>query len=516
MADDTKNQGDYPDFEDDLEYLDLDDVDLEGDSLDDGSYDDITDEDLDSGAFADDEDWEEDFADEQAPARRGLFGKEKNLYTDTAERKGFSLSFNTMVIIGALMVGGSVLAYTVMSKSAQVAAAKPSVFRSMLNIGAVLDGGIFGHKEETPSQDQHATGVEDTGISPSVPAEQGFFDNPDQVLPDNTANIPVIGGEPPMPSPIAPQEDEADVLTPLPGEGGFIPRGPEVTATNEADQPARTAQDILEAAIANRGSKDKLDEATIKPVIADPIVEEAPITPVAPVVIEQPAPAPVAQDSTASKQEKEKTAAAEKRAIAAEGEAKALQEQLAMLQSRLQEMESKVSSVETGKAHESAALSTTVESLKQQLKAAQDKTAAETRARQLAEEKEAQANKDAAAKIDAAKKDAAEKIAKSEAKAASLANMPKATPAPVKTAAKTTAEPRKTTPVPSAPAATTASTQWELRAAQPGRAWVSKPGARDMQSVVVGENLSGIGRVTGISYINGRWIVQGTQGQVAQ
>jgi intracellular multiplication protein IcmG len=55
-----------------------------------------------------------------------------------------------------------------------------------------------------------------------------------------------------------------------------------------------------------------------------------------------------------------------------------------------------------------------------------------------------------------------------------------------------------------------------LRAAQPGRAWVSRPGERDMQSVEVGQSLTGIGRVTAILYQNGRWTVQGTSGQINQ
>ena len=58
--------------------------------------------------------------------------------------------------------------------------------------------------------------------------------------------------------------------------------------------------------------------------------------------------------------------------------------------------------------------------------------------------------------------------------------------------------------------------RWELRAAQPGRAWVSLKGQKDMRPIVVGDKLSGIGRIQNITYTNGRWIVQGSTGKITQ
>lgn len=57
---------------------------------------------------------------------------------------------------------------------------------------------------------------------------------------------------------------------------------------------------------------------------------------------------------------------------------------------------------------------------------------------------------------------------------------------------------------------------WELRAAQPGKAWVSQKGKRDMKPVVVGDSLSGIGRIQGIDLVNGRWVVRGSGGTIKQ
>lgn len=56
----------------------------------------------------------------------------------------------------------------------------------------------------------------------------------------------------------------------------------------------------------------------------------------------------------------------------------------------------------------------------------------------------------------------------------------------------------------------------EIRAAQPGRAWVARPGDNDLQSVSVGDTLPGIGRVTSIAQVGGRWVVEGTRGRLNQ
>jgi len=58
--------------------------------------------------------------------------------------------------------------------------------------------------------------------------------------------------------------------------------------------------------------------------------------------------------------------------------------------------------------------------------------------------------------------------------------------------------------------------QWVLKSAQPGRAMVSKRGESDMVEVAIGENLRGLGRITGIYMEDGQWIVQGTNGKIVQ
>ncbi len=56
----------------------------------------------------------------------------------------------------------------------------------------------------------------------------------------------------------------------------------------------------------------------------------------------------------------------------------------------------------------------------------------------------------------------------------------------------------------------------EIRSAQPGKAWVARPGDNDLQSVSVGDSLPGLGRVTSIAQVGGRWVVEGTRGRLTQ
>lgn len=56
---------------------------------------------------------------------------------------------------------------------------------------------------------------------------------------------------------------------------------------------------------------------------------------------------------------------------------------------------------------------------------------------------------------------------------------------------------------------------WILRSAQPGSAWLSQgPYSSDLRRVVPGDKVQGLGTVTSIHQIAGRWVVEGTQGAV--
>jgi hypothetical protein len=86
-------------------------------------------------------------------------------------------------------------------------------------------------------------------------------------------------------------------------------------------------------------------------------------------------------------------------------------------------------------------------------------------------------------------------------------------PAPKKKKAKKASSPHKASPHKSEVAA---GPSWVLKAAQPGRALVAKPGTDETYSVAVGDTLAGVGQVVDIFNDNGRWTVKGTQGRILQ
>lgn len=58
--------------------------------------------------------------------------------------------------------------------------------------------------------------------------------------------------------------------------------------------------------------------------------------------------------------------------------------------------------------------------------------------------------------------------------------------------------------------------KWRLRSAQPGRAWVSRLGDNAITMIRVGNSLPGVGRITAINSVNGRWVVRGEQAVITQ
>lgn len=58
--------------------------------------------------------------------------------------------------------------------------------------------------------------------------------------------------------------------------------------------------------------------------------------------------------------------------------------------------------------------------------------------------------------------------------------------------------------------------KWELRSAQPGRAYVSIKGSNDVQVIEKGDTLHGIGKILSISNKNGLWVVQGSNSNITQ
>ncbi len=486
----SNNNGNGNDFEDDA----FDDAYLEGEfdetALEDEGLEEYSAEDIDYN--------EDEYANEDWDGGNGVQADE-SLYR--TEKKG--LSFNTIVIIGAVVVGGGVMAMTIMNKTAEQAAGQKGVFQSILDISGVMDGTLFGEKAEQPTPEELAAQEQRT-------QEEGFLNNPD-------------AANPPMPSPISPAEmaDMDEPLTPMPSDAA--PRGPEEVPPagqpEVTDAQPESAEDILLKAMANRQEKmaaqpeevvaapstpdvpvieaPKPEEVAALPAPAEPVVQTPPQqaepvpapAPQAPVVTESPQTAEKVAEVAASVQSVKALADASNAEIEQNRKAvETLESKIDTLLKRMEQVETRVTAPRETNAPADPQLAQTVESLKKEIAALKERPAPAPAAPKAAPKAEEDADFDEPAPVKA--KPAPKKTAK-----------PKAEPKAQQTASATTAK---------------AKGRWELRAAQPGRAWVSRSGERDMKSVEVGASLPGIGQVTAITYSNNRWAVIGTQGRIDQ
>jgi hypothetical protein len=457
------NDADNQDFDSDI---DLDDADLAYE-LDDSE------EALDDEALIDEQEWQED---EKKSSKR----KQKS-----SRGGGSGLGFNTMVIIGAVVVGAGVLVFNVMNQSSKQSENQGAGFQSSLSVASVIDGSTA----EVPSPDDQQAVVDPNAAVPADAtqdngADAGLLNGGMEGLPDESA-----GQNPPQPSPIMPADTTADVVTPLPEQGSDVvidtTQTEVVPGVAQPDSNGGAAEDLLKQAMQDHAPAD--DTSGHVPAGPDGMVvaESQPVMPDQEPVVAAPAIQDVPVASPVSTGQESAQVAR-------------LEEKLNDVLSRMDRIESDIAAVKSSK--DSGAdvekLEKSVKSLKDEiktLKSDQSARSAETPSFAEAAPVEKKAEAKPVAKAKATPKRAVPETAY---------NIPGAQPA-------------RPAPVAAAPAASPVA-QWELRAAQPGRAWVSRPGDRDMQSVEVGQTLPGIGKVIGIVYQDGRWTVQGANGQIRQ
>lgn len=58
--------------------------------------------------------------------------------------------------------------------------------------------------------------------------------------------------------------------------------------------------------------------------------------------------------------------------------------------------------------------------------------------------------------------------------------------------------------------------EWQLKAAQPGKAWIAQKGKSSIKAVKVGDIIDGIGKVKSISQYGNSWVIVGSYGQIRQ
>ena len=433
-------------------------------------------------------------------------GKVDELAAGAAPKKKrhLDLSFNAMAIIAALVVGVFVLGYQVITKKPPAAL---DMFFSSLNMAGASDGPVFGEggiEAEMLESDNNTEAEEG----------KGFLYEPETLNSMEMSMELDIENAPPMPVPVELDETEMaeEPLTPLPSKlddlygsetvaNDQTPRPPADAGENTGDDEmlapdgegnsveaaATKAEDFLKQAMKER--EEQLKENAVVKLELDENTPEEPVVEQEPVAVqEEPAvvePAPVLENTD----------------IDSIAEAESSEEE--PVQAPKSELEPAISAPVTSEPPINVTLA---ESLPP------DVTSRLDRILDRLDDMESEIDKirqsgntqieDISDDIDALKKEmnTLDSRPRAPQQKASVSPAPKKQAAPVKR--KTPVAAKKVT--------------WELRAAQPGKAWVSPKGQNRMQPVVVGDSLSGIGLITSISFDGSRWAVQGTSGRINQ
>lgn len=446
---------------DNQEEFDDEDFDLEE------LEDDVSDEYTDEEEY--DETLEDDSWDETAEAPAPQDKKAASPLKSMGEKKSL-LSTNNIIIGGAVIVGGIIMISTISGQTTAQKATTANTFRSTMNISGVMDKTIYG---DTQRKDPDETDAEKVDASAN---EGGFLNNPEQAVesavsprPAETAdadNAIMLNNTPPR----APDDGAVPAIPGVNDNSGAAPEiaapVPDIAQNHDAVQ-VEVPEDgeIDSTGSAEALLKQGLEERAAAPAVtttpmaaAESAVDVDPEPAVPDIVAETPATQPIIPVVPAPS-----LAQADPKALAR------LEEKLDGILERLEKVETDLGNVDDGqKGEDYARLSQDVERLRTQV----------------------------------------------EAGVPARSSAPVNKPA-VKAAVKKPVE-KKVVAAVVAPAAVKPSGKWVLRAAQPGRAWVSRAGERDMQSIEVGQTLPGIGRINAITFDAGVWKITGTQGVIVQ
>lgn len=473
---------DDPKIEDDFEDIDFDDV---GEDMDDESWDDF-DEDVDAELAEDDLGEDDPFAEDEEAADAAL-KKGKGKKAKKAKSKGGKSggSFTTILIAGAVIIGGGIAYYTMFSGgSAPVPALQPTGDQANDMLAETVPA------DAPPAQ-------------ATAPEDSAFLD-----IEELSTDLP------PMPAPV---------------EGAM-------------DEMAGTIEDIqnLDTDSLDLGDidlSDGSDAVADAPEEGVAMEDEGVLTPM-PDLDSMDGPELADLDFDDSQQQQEASMLADMQAIeemAAEAEAATqdLESSMAELDSALQDLDTATQDLAAMSAQEMemempVADSAPVEAPAENNDQAELKALVNDLNQQLSAKDESLDNATAENKALSSQLDKAEsKISDLESKIASLQNQLKsakstsdAAPQPQEKTIKTTASDAATTkPAPVKTASPAPKPQktydWSLRSASPGRATLADQNG-DMRSVEVGSSVPGLGRIESISVEGGKWVVKGAQGSVSQ
>jgi len=439
-------------------------------SIEDDEYD--LDDDILGGAF--EEDFEDDFDDFDEDDDENIsFDEEEVLFDEDddelvdsssaesmgAEKKKFSLDigFDKIAIIGALIVGVIILVFQVTTKTAEQ---KVEVFRSVLTMKGATDGEVFG---ESKSKDI-------TTVPPTSQEDQkAFLYEPEALnqLPDNLKDGVIV-----QDVDIAPVENPQ----PVKKESRFVSNLPSASDSQQSGEFVSITGEVV---------KDQMDfipeQKQEKTSFEEEIKELQSTQEEKTIVQKQPEKPNTAKDlnfvpienviEEPKKQKPKEVKIDPTQAVALEKqkqETQQLQSEMALLRGELNQLRREKEKLEGAMMQEKQARMEAEESKKR----AEDERQRIERAILLAKKKAEKQTKAITTKAVA--------------------------PPQVKDNAKPPA------------------IIWELRGAQPGKAWISQKGKQDIVSVEIGKTVEGIGKITSIAIKDGKWVVAGTQGKIHQ
>lgn len=334
---------------------------------------------------------------------------------------------------------------------------------------------------------------------------------------DTAVNAPVAGGPDPVPSPGAPapasdaQAAAQAALVPenQPGAAGKMPGlldAPEQFANLSAMQGGATPAPAAPAPSANdpfAGVPIQIPAGAPAPVAAMPAPDQAQVPMPAPI-----APAPVATSSMPSPdaampapaantiQPETLPAPAPAAAVAIPAaDTSALETKVSSLENRLNDMDNKLSAIAQAPAVNDSRLNsiqTTLERLESRLDDVVTRKTPAVREVSAPSDGPSEASPAPVKRTTTVRKAAAPKKAKKDQWDEAYS-------------------PSRSTPV---AASSSGSGGWELRGATPGRATLAR--GNDIREIGIGESVPGLGEITGVAQMNGKWVVQGTQGRLAQ
>ena len=363
-----------------------------------------------------------------------------------------SLSSNTLIIIGAVVVGIAVMLFQ-LSKTPEKTTPEQEYIPSSLQMRGQVNNPVLKAAQDGQGKQ---TSMEDK-LEQTQGGSQGFLKNPNSLSERQENKEDVDTGLaaddlPPMPNPVMDNAPEAGTpLMPMPtptqaatsdqtqnqGQEPEIPALEAPRAPSDlVDDKEIDAQSLLESKIAERQQKQNLTmEEQPEAPQPSPVAQTPDVQPIAPQPVQQPVPVEPqpASESDMDFGNMPQAPAATTMAVSSES--------VDALTSKLDDIIARIEKLEQATQGDQGDLGEAVARL----------------------ENEISAIKAAPSTVSASKK--TEVVAEPK----KVTPVKKATKAPKK------ARVVKKTPVP---------TKWELRAAQPGKAWVSAPGEKEMRSVV--------------------------------